>query len=457
MKKFTKIMAMLLALATLISTIPFSVSAAGWSLQVATSLEEGKDNYAYALSDYDRDGIEDLFCFKLRNAASKTLEVHILSGSSNFSTFILHTATILGEPGNAFKLIVHDVNSDGFSDVIALKVRGCESSKTEIHILNGADGYKSWLLQKAIPLNEALDNCSFSFANIDNGNVPDLYITKFNNTGSGNVEVHVLSGESNYSEFVLRTSIPLGQTDSSKFRFGVGHFNGAADSINDLYCLKVSDVDSGRLEVHVLNGHNSFQTFLSHQATILAADNKNFEYLLGTYKGSPALYCIKKQVTSSNRTEVHVFTIDGAQLPSQKTTIWPVGGSVYTDQNNWVNYKTNSDYHSGTDISAPKGAPVYATYDGVVDTALNLNTSYGCYVVVKCQVNGETVYIYYAHLNKRYVKKGDVVKAGQQIGEVGSTGKSSGPHLHYEVRNKDKWYGNKAHPTLNPYDYLPDR
>ena len=312
----------LIVLATVFSCFTFlalPVSATGWSLQVATPLEEGKDNYAYALADYDKDGIDDLFCFKLRNAASKTMEVHILSGSSSFSTFILHTDTILGEPGNTFKFVVCDVNADGFIDVIALKVRGTESSKTEIHILNGADGYKSWLLQKAIPLNEALDNCSFSFANIDNGNVPDLYITKFNNTGSGNVEVHVLSGESNYSEFVLRTSVPLGQTDSSKFRFGIGHFNGHADSIPDLYSLKVSDCDSGRLEIHALNGHNSFQTFLSHQSTILVADNKNFEYLLGTYKGSPALYCIKKANASSHRTEVHVMTIDGAQLPSQNT------------------------------------------------------------------------------------------------------------------------------------------
>ena len=152
------------------------------------------------------------------------------------------------------------------------------------------------------------------------------------------------------------------------------------------------------------------------------------------------------------------MSIDGAKVQGiKKSTIWPVGGSNYTDQNNWINYRTNSSYHSGTDISAPKGTPVYATYDGVVDTAIDSTTGYGRHVILKCQVNGATVYVYYAHLNKRCVNKGDVIKAGQKIGEVGSTGNSTGPHLHYEVRNVNKYYGNKSRPTLNPYNYLPEK
>lgn len=140
-----------------------------------------------------------------------------------------------------------------------------------------------------------------------------------------------------------------------------------------------------------------------------------------------------------------------------KTKVWPVGGNGGTDQHNWPRYNSSGAYHSGTDISASKGTPVYATYSGVVDTAKTLSDSYGKHVIVKCVINNKTVYIYYAHLNSYNVKAGDSVTAGQQIGTVGSTGNSTGPHLHYEVRNSSKSYGNISNPTLNPYDYLPNR
>lgn len=142
---------------------------------------------------------------------------------------------------------------------------------------------------------------------------------------------------------------------------------------------------------------------------------------------------------------------------SSKTKVWPVGGNGGTDQKNWPRYNNSGKYHSGTDISASKGTPVYATYSGVVDTAKTLTSSYGKHVIIKCMVNNKTVYIYYAHLNSYNVKAGDYVTAGQQIGTVGSTGNSTGPHLHYEVRNSQKHYGNINNPTLNPYNYLPNR
>lgn len=458
MKRFTKIMSMLLVIATLTTIIPTTILAAGWNLQVATALEEGADNYAYALADYNHDGVEDLFCIKLRNTGTKTSEIHILDGSTNFSSYLLQTGTVLGEAGNAFKFVVGDINNDGFVDVCAIMVRGTGSSKTEIHILDGATGYKSWMLQKVLPLNEANDNCSFSLADMNGDGKLDLYVIKYNNTGSGNVEIHVLSGKSNFCTWLLRTSVPLNQTNASEFRFQIGDYNG--DACPDLYAIKISSTSSKRVELHILNGHNSMQTFLLQTATILGADKSNFEFLLGDYTRNSKLdlYCIKRSSTGSKRTEVHVMTVDGAQAEGvKKSTVWPVGGSNYIDQKNWIHYRTRSNYHSGTDISASKGTPVYATYDGVVDTALDLTTSYGRHVILKCKVNGETVYVYYAHLDKRYVEEGQVVKAGQLIGEVGSSGNSNGPHLHYEVRNANKYYGTKSRPNLNPYNYLPEK
>ncbi len=86
--------------------------------------------------------------------------------------------------------------------------------------------------------------------------------------------------------------------------------------------------------------------------------------------------------------------------------------------------------HSGIDIPAPKGTNILAARGGVVITSTYSN-SYGNYVVVSHGNNESTLY---AHMNSRAVKEGDVVSQGQVLGYVGTTGRSTGNHLHYEVR-----------------------
>lgn len=86
--------------------------------------------------------------------------------------------------------------------------------------------------------------------------------------------------------------------------------------------------------------------------------------------------------------------------------------------------------HSGIDLAAPTGTPVYATADGVVSRA-DWYSSYGLYISVE---HGASMQTRYAHLSRLAVAAGDSVKKGDLIGYVGSTGRSTGPHLHYEVR-----------------------
>jgi murein DD-endopeptidase MepM/ murein hydrolase activator NlpD len=92
--------------------------------------------------------------------------------------------------------------------------------------------------------------------------------------------------------------------------------------------------------------------------------------------------------------------------------------------------------HTGLDFTAPQGTPIYATGNGKV-SEVNYNASgYGNYVRINHGYNFETLY---GHMIKANVRQGQDVKRGQVIGWVGSTGKSTGPHCHYEViRNDDK-------------------
>ncbi len=86
--------------------------------------------------------------------------------------------------------------------------------------------------------------------------------------------------------------------------------------------------------------------------------------------------------------------------------------------------------HTGIDLAAPTGTPIYATADGVIGRA-DWYSSYGLYISIN---HGASMETRYAHLSRLAVAAGDNVRKGDLIGYVGSTGRSTGPHLHYEVR-----------------------
>lgn len=86
--------------------------------------------------------------------------------------------------------------------------------------------------------------------------------------------------------------------------------------------------------------------------------------------------------------------------------------------------------HKGVDLAAPTGTPIYATADGMVSRAGPFS-SYGNYVAIE---HGSRIQTRYAHMSRIAVSEGSRVRKGDIIGYVGSTGRSTGPHLHYEVR-----------------------
>ncbi|PWT73748.1 MAG: peptidase M23 [Bacteroidetes bacterium] len=92
-------------------------------------------------------------------------------------------------------------------------------------------------------------------------------------------------------------------------------------------------------------------------------------------------------------------------------------------------YKTTK-FHAGLDFSAPQGTPIYATANGTVETAGNTGNGYGNHVVIN---NGYGYSTLFGHMFRIKVRPGQKVKRGEIIGWVGNTGKSTGPHCHYEV------------------------
>jgi murein DD-endopeptidase MepM/ murein hydrolase activator NlpD len=123
--------------------------------------------------------------------------------------------------------------------------------------------------------------------------------------------------------------------------------------------------------------------------------------------------------------------------------IWPVDGRLMgafgerTDP-----FSCEGAFHTGVDIGAPTGTPIRATADGIVVFAQTEN-GYGRLVKID---HGNRVETYYAHLSRFYVQAGQDVRRGEMIGAVGSSGRVTAPHLHYEVR--------LGGAPVNPYPYL---
>lgn len=92
-------------------------------------------------------------------------------------------------------------------------------------------------------------------------------------------------------------------------------------------------------------------------------------------------------------------------------------------------YKTTK-MHAGLDFAAPQGTPIYATADGIIKLAGNMGNGFGNHVVIDHAFSYETLY---GHMVRVKVRAGQKIRRGEVIGWVGSTGKSTGPHLHYEV------------------------
>lgn len=101
--------------------------------------------------------------------------------------------------------------------------------------------------------------------------------------------------------------------------------------------------------------------------------------------------------------------------------------------------------HTGIDFTAPRGTPIQATGNGRIKKVVKKNSGYGYYVVIDHGYGYESLY---AHMHRIDVKVGEEVIRGQQIGTVGSTGRSTAPHCHYEVIFRGK--------KINPINYVLD-
>lgn len=171
----------------------------------------------------------------------------------------------------------------------------------------------------------------------------------------------------------------------------------------------------------------------------LVAEAPTGSSLVPTMRETLAEYSYLR-TTNLARRQRNIFSRDNVNvLPG----VWPVNGRLmggYGERSD--PFSGEGAMHTGVDISAPQGTPVHVTADGVVIHA-GWNGGYGRCVIVD---HGNNYQTWYAHLSRMDVIEGQEIRQGDVLGAVGSTGRSTGAHLHYEVRI--------GSTPVNPYRFL---
>jgi murein DD-endopeptidase MepM/ murein hydrolase activator NlpD len=139
---------------------------------------------------------------------------------------------------------------------------------------------------------------------------------------------------------------------------------------------------------------------------------------------------------------------DKEQMLASIPAIQPVANKDLKRMASGYGYRIHPIYkvrklHTGTDFSAPTGTPIYATGDGKVSTYKRSRAGYGNHIIIDHGYGYQTLY---AHMSKVDVKRGQKVKRGDVIGYIGSSGRSTAPHLHYEVIKDGR--------KINPINYF---
>jgi len=158
------------------------------------------------------------------------------------------------------------------------------------------------------------------------------------------------------------------------------------------------------------------------QAETLANGDERFRELFASWTS------LDNTTITEQSEPITVFERPTVSVPS----LTPVDGARMTSSFGMRRHPVRGGrrMHKGVDLAAPTGTPVYATADGIVGLA-KWGRGYGLYIRID---HGAELETRYAHLSRLAVAAGDRVEKGEVIGYVGSTGWSTGPHLHYEVR-----------------------
>lgn len=200
-------------------------------------------------------------------------------------------------------------------------------------------------------------------------------------------------------------------------------------------------------EAEPISGDVRKNSFISGDRYAKLSGYKNSDIVVNSTK---KLDQITSQIYMQSKSFDEVFKLAKGKekMLASIPAIQPVKNTQLRAISSYFGYRTDPFYkviklHQGVDFSAPSGTPIFATGDGVVTVAGRDKGGYGNQVMINHGFSYQTMY---AHLSKIKARRGERVKRGEVIGYVGNTGKSTSPHLHYEVHKSGK--------PINPINFF---
>lgn len=248
-------------------------------LNTGTALGQTDNNFEFVLAEN-----RDLFAIKKSNTGSNSTELHVLSASSNYQSFNLHTGTALGEADDTFEFAIAQNR-----DIFAIKKTGTGTNSTELHVLSASSGYQSFVLQTGTSLSESND---YDFVVAKNR---DLIAIQEKNNPGGKIGVRVLTAASGYTlGFLAGTQLP---ETTAGYDFTIAENR-------DLIAVKKSGTGTNSTEIYTLSAASSYTQTINHVGTALHETNDSYAFAMAKNRD---LFTIKKNGTGSNSTEVHVL------------------------------------------------------------------------------------------------------------------------------------------------------
>lgn len=255
-------------------------------------------------------------------------------------------------------------------------------------------------------------------------------------SGSDNFYLKFIFGAESFEDFIYRFAVAEQLTDAN---------DKLVDEMNDLIeenKKKVKELEDQEKKLDSLNAEVEKQ--------IVLLGNKKRDLDDETLDADEEIKLLQKQIAFFEKegcSENQDVTTCSINAPSASGFIKPTPYGYITSYYGGRIHPIfgTASYHSGVDIAADTGTEVYASATGKVIFAGNIGDGFGNYIMVAHNVNGTTYTTLYGHLSAINTSEGAIVQRGQVIGRVGSTGWSTGPHLHFQMM-----YGSGYGTTLDP-------
>jgi len=241
----------------------------------------------------------------------------------------------------------------------------------------------------------------------------------------------------------LRASAQVLDVENRSYRAATGALTSQLESLQ----AAISHVgERSAIDAATLKAMERLPALVKAQATGGPSAAPRSASLLPSLRGPDDTFGVLRDMLYSLESRLRIVQVGVERrqaLAAATPTIWPAHGWLTDAFGNRTDpFNGTTEFHSGLDISTDKGQPVYATANGTVQTA-GWGNAYGNMIVLD---HGFGLATRYAHLSRFNVHPGDVVTRGDVIGFVGSTGRATGDHVHYEVLANGE--------TLNPLRFL---